>query len=380
MSRWRPSPARWVHHAASETPRFSPTVEARATRWALGAAVVAAAATVLVMGGERMPLGGSESVGSLAALLAAIGAGPAFAVSFALERRRGYLAWRDSLPRAKRATDLIALAAAMMMLAALVVVAVAELFQLGFRGLTIDPFGGAGLVAAAVGAMTYTASASGARVTSTGVASLATLVLFIGTLASMVSASQGDWWRFHFSQLGNESGYAGYQFNLSLITTGAVITALANFVAHDLEVGLRAHVTNAQRRARLFAWLLAVIGLCLMLAGFVPDAVAFPVHVGAASGMVVVFGVLVGCLLTLVPGIGRDIAVFSVLVVAGIVVAVALWVPIDYYNLTGSEFIIAGLLFAWLMLFVRQSRAYADSATHVAVLVSAAGRSVAAGE
>ena len=321
-----------------------------------------------------MPLGGGASVGSLAAVLAAIAAGPAFAVSFALERRRGYLAWRDALPWVKRASDLVALSAAMMMLSALVVVAVAELFQLGFRGLTVDPFGAGALVAAAVGAMTYVASASGARVTSTGVASLATLVLFIGTLASMVSAPEADWWRFHFSQLGNESGYAGYQFNLALITTGAVITALANFVAHDLEIGLRAHIENPQRRARLFAWLLAVIGLCLMVAGFVPDAVAFPVHVGAASGMVVVFGVLVGCLLTLVPGIGRDIAVFSVLVVGGIVVAVALWVPIDYYNLTGSEFIIAGLLFAWLMLFVRQVRAYADAATSAtsAALVPAA--------
>lgn len=377
MSRWRPSPARWTHHAASETPRFSPSVESRATRWSLGAALVAAATTVLVMGGARMPLGGGESVGSLAALLAAIAAGPAFAVSFALERRRGYLAWRNSLPRAKRVTDLIALSGAMMMLADLVVVAVAELFQLGFRGLTIDPFGAAALVAAAVGTMTYVASVSGARVTSTGVASLATLVLFIGTLASMVSASQGDWWRFHFSELGNESGYAGYQFNLSLITTGAVITALANFVAHDLEVGLRAHVDTPQRRARLFAWLLAVIGLCLMVAGFVPDAVAFPVHVGAASGMVVVFGVLVGCLLTLVPGIRRDIAVFSVLVVAGIVVAVALWVPIDYYNLTGSEFIIAGLLFAWLMLFVRQARAYADAAAPAPPVPAAAAPAAA---
>jgi len=353
-----------VHHAASETPRFSPGVESRATRWALGAGVVAAGATVVIMGGGRMPLGGGESVGSIAALLAAIAAGPAFAVSFVLERRHGYLAWRDGLPWAKRASDLVALSAAMMMLSALVVVAVGELFQLGFRGLTIDPLGAGALAAAAVGVMTYVASASGARLTSTGVASLATLVLFIGTLASMVSASEGDWWRFHFSQLGNEPGYAGYQFNLSLITTGAVITALANFVAHDLEVGLRARIATGPRRARLFAWLLAVIGLCLMIAGFVPDAVAFPVHVGAASGMVLVFGVLVTCLLTMVPGISRDVAVFSVLVVVGIVGAVALWVPVDYYNLTGSEFIIAGLLFAWLMVFVRATRAYADAATH----------------
>ena len=77
----------------------------------------------------------------------------------------------------------VALSAAMMMLAALVVVAVAELFQLGFRGLTIDPFGAAALVAAAVGTMTYVASVSGARVTSTGVASLATVLALIDDFA-----------------------------------------------------------------------------------------------------------------------------------------------------------------------------------------------------
>lgn len=349
------------HPARTAGPGLSPRVEALATRWALAAAVLGAVVAVIAMGGERLPLGGTVSVGSLAALLAALAAAAAFATSFVVERRRGHLRWRRTLPWPKRATDLVGLCAAMMMLAALLVIAVAELFQLGFRGLTIDPFGAGALAGAACGAMAYAAAVFGARVTSSGIATLATLVLFLGTLASMVSSPDAEWWQFHFSRLGNESGYAGYQFNLALITTGAVVTVLANFVAHDLETGLRSRVPNGASRARLFAWLLAGIGLCLMVAGFVPDAVAFPVHVGAASGMVVLFGVLVGCLAALVPGISHEVSVFSVVAVAGILVAVALWVPVGYYNLTGAEFVIAGLLFAWLVVFVRGTRAYADA-------------------
>lgn len=340
---------------------LSPRVEALATRWALASAVVGAIVAAVAMGGVRLPLGGPLSVGSLAALLAALAAASAFATSFVLERREGHLLWRRALPWPKRAADLASLCAAMMMLAALLVIAVAELFQLGFRGLTIDPFGAGALAGAACGAMAYAASVFGARVTSSGVATLATLVLFLGTLASMVSSPDAEWWQFHFSRLGNESGYAGYQFNLALITTGAVVTVLANFVAHDLQTGLRPRVASGASRARVFAWLLAGIGLCLMVAGLVPDAVAFPVHVGAASGMVVLFGVLVGCLAALVPGISHEVSAFSVVAVTGILVAVALWVPIGYYNLTGAEFVIAGLLFAWLVVFVRGARAYADS-------------------
>ena len=49
----------------------------------------------------------------------------------------------------------------------------------------------------------------------------------------------------------------------------------------------------------------------------------------------------------------------------------------DSYNLTGSEFIIAGLLFAWLMLFVRQARAYADAAAPAPPVPAAAAPAAA---
>jgi len=333
-------------------------VEARAERWGLAALVGGLLITVILMSGTRVALAGADSLGNLAAWTAAAFAGVAFAASFIVESWRGHADWRRRLPFVKRAVDLVAMSLAMAMLAYLVVLAVANLFQLGFRGLTVDALGGGALAGAAAAAATYASALSGARVTTDGLATLATLVLFIGTMASMLSSPDESWWQLHFSQLGNLADGAAYRFNLALILTGLVVTVLANYVGHDLEQGLVARGVDPRWRVRLLAWLFAGIGICMTVAGIVPDAVSVPLHVTAATGMVVVFGVFVFCAVRVLPGLPAEVAGFSLFVVIGILVAVALWVPIGYFNLTGTEFIAAGLLFAWLLVFVRAISAY----------------------
>lgn len=345
-------------------------VEARAERWGLAALVGGLLITAIVMSGSRWSLAASgPSLGNLAAWIAAGFAGIAFAVSFVIESRRGHAEWRRRLPWAKRAVDLVAMSLAMAMLAYLVVLAVANLFQLGFRGLTVDALGGGALAGAAAAAATYASALSGARVTTDGLATLATLVLFIGTMASMLSSPDESWWQLHFSQLGNLDDGAAYRFNLALILTGLVVTVLANYVGHDLEHGLVARGVDPHWRVRLLTWLFAGIGICLVIAGLVPDAVSVPLHVSAASGMVVIFGVFVFCAVRVLPGLPAELAGFSLFVVIGIVVAVALWAPIGYFNLTGTEFIAAGLLFAWLLVFVRAIGAYSHGDAHEAPVV-----------
>lgn len=341
--------------------RAAVRVESRAERWGVAAFAVGAIITIVVMAaiGERMPLAGADSLGNLAGWIAAAFAGVAFPLSFLAERRAGHAAWRERLPFAKRAVDLVAMSVAMAMLAYLLVLAVASLFQLGFVGLTVEPLGGGALAGAAAGAMSYAAAISGARVTTDGLATLATLVLFVGTMASMLSSPDQSWWQLHFSQLGNSGDASGYRFNLALIVTGLVITVLANYVGHDIELGLVARDVEPAWRVRLLSWLFAGIGICLAVAGFVPDAVSFPLHVGAASGMVVVFAAFVFCALRLLPDLPHEFRAFSLFVVIGIIVAIVLWVPIGYFNLTGMEFIVAGLLFAWFMVDVRAIAAYA---------------------
>lgn len=335
-------------------------LESAATRWAFAAFAAGAALTVVLMWGQRWPLAGDGSLGGVAAWIAAAVAAIAFGIAFVTESRRGYAPWRRRLPLTKRIVDVVALIGAMAMLSYFVVLAVAHLFQLGFVGMTIDPFGGGALAGAAAAAFAYVSVLAGARVTAEGLATLATLVLFIGTMASMLSTPDESWWQLHFSQLGNSSEISGYRFNLALIVTGFVVTVLAGYIGHDIERGLVARRVEPARLVRLMSWLFAGIGICLSIAGFVPDAVSVPVHVGAASGMVVVFGVFVFCALRFLPELPREVSSFSVLVIVGILFAVVLWVPVGYFNLTGMEFIAAGLLFAWLMVFVRAMDAYAQ--------------------
>lgn len=335
--------------------------ESRATRAATVAFVVAAAATIALAGGEHLPLGGPDSLGALAGWVCGVLAAASYAAAYALPGGGASdpaLAWRRGLPLAKRVVDVAALSVAMGMLAYLVVIAVAQVFQTGFRGLDVDPLGGGVLAGFAAAALGYLAALLGARVTSTSIAALAVSVLFMGTLASMISSPDESWWQLHFSQLGNTAGVTGYRFNLALIITGLVITALANYVGRSFELGLRERGVDPGRRVRVLSWLFAGIGLCMIVVGLVPDVVNQAVHVGAASGMVLLFAGFAYGALRHLPGLPRDLVVFTIVVVAGIVVAILLWVPIGYYNLTGMELIAAGLLFAWLFVFVRSAEAY----------------------
>lgn len=334
-------------------------LESRATFSAIAVFVATGVATAIVFSGRHVPLAGPGSIGAFAAWCAAGFGAVAFAASFIVEMRRGHAAWRLVLPVIKRVIDIVAMSLGMAMLGYLLVTAIAHMFQLGFRGMVVDAYGGGLLAGAAAAALAYIASLAGARVTTEGLAGLAVLVLFSGTMASMLVSADETWWQFHFSQLGNTTGATANRFNFALIIAGLVITALANYLGHDIEQGMRRRGREPERVVRLLSWLFAVIGLLMAVVGLVPDAVNFTVHVGAASGMVVVFAVFVGVMLRRVPGVPRDFIVFTGLVVVGIAVAIVLWIPIGYFNLTGMEFMSAGLLFAWLMVLVRMTRAYA---------------------
>ena len=333
-------------------------LESRATRFAIVAFVLTGVVTIFVFHGTHAPLAGDGSIGALAAWAAGGFAAVAFATSFTIEVRRGHAAWRARLPLVKRLIDVFGMSMAMGILAYLIVTAVAQLFQQGFLGMTVDPYGGGVLAGSAAAALVYAASLAGARVTSEGLAMLATLVLFMGTMASMLSAPDESWWQLHFSQLGNSESMSGYRFNLSLMVTGLVLTVLANYLGRDFEIGMRMRGHEPARLVRLLSWLFACIGVLLAIVGLVPDAVNFAVHVGSASGMVVLFVVYATVALRRLPGVPKDFGGFTVGIVVGIAVSILLWIPIGYYNLTGMEFIAAGLLFAWLMVFVRMATVY----------------------
>lgn len=70
---------------------------------------------------------------------------------------------------------------------------------------------------------------------------LVALFLVAGSLASALSASDEQWWQQHFSALGAASDRSGILFNFTLILTGVVLTALADFLTHDLQLWAEHH-------------------------------------------------------------------------------------------------------------------------------------------
>lgn len=328
--------------------------EARAIRAAGIAVVVAGLLGFLWLLGTRHPISGLDSVGSRGAVLAALTGAVAFAAPY-LEQLRGK---RAQLPLAKLVLDGVALALAHGGLAYLGCLMIAELFQQSFVGLDVDAVAGALMIGIANAVVAYLATLSGSAVTGRSLASLVATMLLVGTFMSMLTASDPNWWNLHFSQLGNALDRSAWRFNGTLIVSGLVVTTLANYIGRDLEAGLRARGAAGSRLPSLVAWLFAVIGVCLAVVGLVPDAVNKAIHVGAASGMVVVFATTVILLVVRLPGLDLSFRGLSVGVLLGIVVSVLLWIPFDYYNLTGVEFAAAGLIFVWLVLFVRTLDSY----------------------
>lgn len=308
------------------------SIESRSTTWAVVAFILSALLVAAVYGPARLPLAGSTSLGALAAWTAAAFSGLGFGASYYLESKRNPQSWRLELPLIKRIIDIIALSATIMMLCHLLLVAISYLFQMGFVGMTVDRYGGAVLAGGATA--------------------------FVGTMASMIAAPDQAWWESHFSALGNSESRSGERFNLTLVLTGLAITALANYVGHDLERGLKLRKIQNKRLVTLLSWILAGIGLFMMGVGLVPDASNTAVHVGFASGMVVLFALFLYIVVRNVPGLPKDLLAFSAIVVIAIAVSILLWVPIGYYNLTGMEFVAAGFLFPWLIVFVRTASAY----------------------
>ena len=66
-----------------------------------------------------------------------------------------------------------------------------------------------------------------------------------------------------------------------------------------------------------------------------------------------VYASLIVRLRTLVPSVSATFAALGWLFLAVIVVAAVLWFPVGYYNLTAVELIAASLIFAWLIILIR---------------------------
>ena len=299
-----------------------------------------------VLHGTTRPFAGTNGVILPVALVAGVIAAAAFVVSARLHRAgetEPMPPWQAAVSNLSAVAVTVALAA----VTSLGVLLTGQVLAASLQGLELSTLGGGVLagVAAALGARF--AFRAGNALDATDLVGLLSAFLVIGTFLAMTTATDPDWWRRNFSQLG--MGPGGWAFNGTLIVAGLLIATVGSYIGRDLHrlLGDRA---LARVASTVFAWALA--GAALAAVGLLPlDRAPVPHLVAAFSavGLVVIASVLS---MREVPDPPRMLRAatsgFIVLVIAVVGAAFPFHLP-----MAAIEGVVVGLAILWLTTFVR---------------------------
>lgn len=369
-------------------------IESRAIWNALLGGLLGLLAGYIVFHGQRPALAGDESIQFYSAIIAGITAGLSFLLGYSLNARMANI-WLGQRPKIRQLIDTLALLVVHSSIAVMAAIGLFRLFQEAFIGLTVDDIAGAVLVAVAGGVAAYFSFNSGARITAFSVSTLLAVFMASGVLVSMLFAENPFWWHVMFSELG--TGQAGltsfWTFNTTLVVSGVIITTLTAFLTRDLQIWAEhrrqqvmrrlAQRADSQRRSsgrvpwhtrlrntfgghfrtpRVVPLRVGMIGMGVSLAaiGLIPMSLHHDAHTAASAAFALFFLLLLLATPYLLPGFPRSFFVFSYLAAAALITSFLLWKPVQYWNLTSTELIGVAILFAWLVVFIRNIAALVE--------------------
>lgn len=306
-----------------------------------------------VFWGHELSISGPGSIGSFAAHGGAVTAAAAFLFGRYAVRpaERGADVVRDgfSVPGDRlRWYDLAAIAFAHAAIAYLGWVGISLLLERSFIGAPVFPFPGAILVGVAFALTAYVSFLSAVALTPLVLSLVLAVFLVVGAFSAMLASSDPEWWRLNLSALGMSSNSGSAAFNITLIIAGIMVTTISRYATAGLPVDER-----RQRRGR-FAVRggLIVVGVFLACVGIFPVDEFFLVHNTVATGMAVVFAIVVVGLPWFLRSIPRVFVLFGWVYVL-VIALLGVFFAVGYYNLTAVELIAAVLIFSWIIVFLR---------------------------
>lgn len=355
------------HHAPSAEQQL------RSESWALwlglGSTVIGTMVGLIGFSGYRPDLAGFQSVGVYSAVLAGLAA----AIGSVLGYRRFLVIdqnWLLAFPRYRQVINLAALVLIHASISSMAMIITFRIFQDAFLGLTVDKYAGSLMVGITAGIAGYIALLSVARITAQSLSGLLAVFLITGVFISMLAAQNPYWWQSMFSTLGTRAAgpASAWTFNLTLVIAGLVLSTLTGFIVRNLQLlaGIFDAYAKTQGKPRprfirprpnMVSACLLGLGVCVIGIGLVPVSVSAPVHstiVKVAAGFIVVL--LLGAALWL-PGFPWVFHLLSFACFLGLVGAALLWQPLAYYNLTAFELAVVGIVFGWLIAFIRTTAA-----------------------
>ncbi|TQL46530.1 uncharacterized protein DUF998 [Homoserinimonas aerilata] len=346
-------------------PRSAISAESRALTSAIAAFVGGFVVALIAVGvrGADAPLFGAFSIGLITALSASGIAVVVFVVGYVLSMRSPVNSWRRSVWLPRFVLDVTGLSFTHAAIAFMAALAMFSLLQRAFEGLAFDAITSA-LTCGVVTALTaYVTFLSASAVSTYSLSQLLAVFVVSGSLTSMLTADEPHWWQSNFSALGVSTGFSGYAFNATVLIAGLVVITLADYVTTDLEELARRREQHVRWRSEMVRWLLVTIGVALIGVALVPVNLSEPVHNIFATGLVVVFFALMVGIRWFAPVMQPTFLVVTSIFIAVIGTATVLFWPVGYYNLTGFELVVSAVVFAWLIIFVRNIAAALHEAT-----------------
>ncbi|PQZ53313.1 MULTISPECIES: DUF998 domain-containing protein [unclassified Microbacterium] len=344
MSSTSPSPdlltAARSHGATRERAR-----EAIGLQISIFAFVLAGLVALVVFRLHSAPISGPDSLGQFAAIASAVTAivvfvlGRVIAADPARHKRLGVL---DII-------DIAAFAFAHAMIALLGWTLAATIIEAGLIGAVVFPLPVLMLAGAAAGLTAYVTYYSATHLDLQLLATVLAVFLVLGILASMLTASDPQWWKENLSALGMTDDISARAFNLTLIVAGILVTTLARYAT-------KAIPTTHPRGVSSVRTCLIIVGIFLGMVGVFPVDEHFALHTGVASGMVVAYAVLVIAVRWWVPGVSRTFLLLGY-VFTLLIVVLSVFFAVGYYTLTAVELVAGTVVFTWIILFIRTADA-----------------------
>ena len=339
--------------------------------------VVAAIIAFFTFGGKDLPISGPGSLGQFVAITGGVTAFVVFVFArMVLRTRRSRLsapdgAEYDSAGVRLRWFDVGALALAHGVIAILAWTGLAALMGVSFKGAVVFSFSAVILAGVAVALTAYIVFLSSVHLSAMLLSLVLAAFIASGAITSMMSATDPLWWQKNLSTLGMGNDISSLTFNLTLIIAGIMVTTIAHYATAPLPA-----TTRAEARGRTLVRVgLMVLGILLACVGAFPLDRNEEIHNSAASGMAVVYVVLVIAFPWLVPSIPRVFVLLGYVYV-GVVVVLAAFFITGYYNLTAVELVAFTLIFSWLIVLLRNTGGLGSSPGTDSRIIDAAGPKV----
>jgi hypothetical membrane protein len=341
------------HRAAERLSRRVQAASVESLALGIGALAFVAVGIVafFVFAGHDLSIAGAGSVGQFAAIacgvvtLVSYGSGRVTTWSIPWFRRpREH---RSRLAVAVEVFDSLAISVAHAVVVLLLWTVLSDVLARSFQDAQVFAIPATLLVGTAAAVSAYYVFLSAAGMNPLLLSAVLAVFLVVGALTSMLTASNPHWWKQNLSVLGISDDWSSATFNITVIVGGVLVTAIARYATDSGNPGRRPTRGELQVRTALI-----IVGAMLACVGLFPVDRFFLLHNTAATGMAVVFCILAVGIRWMMPHLPRTFYVLG-WVFIGVIVLVALFFAVGYYNLTAVELVAAVLIFSWIIVFLR---------------------------